>query len=165
MPTLNLHKILAVVNLLVASLLFIDSFLIKSIIKTEVFHMYTSTETRNDANDSHWTNFILAESGNEYREPKYDGYSLKYEDTFFVHITPLLRRPIKLVYMQSNPPTVINSGALNESRIGFLSGMFILAASILTLLNLLFFLNENWRERIIFGSTTLLLVLLFFYFF
>lgn len=165
MPKSNLHKGLAIFNLLVVSLLYSDTFIIMPAIRKEVFHTYSSTESRTNLNYSHWTNFIHTETGNKYREPTYKGYSLKYQDTFFVHITFLLRRPIKLIYPQSSPPTVINSGALNESILGKVSSIYIFLASILTFFNGLIFLNINWKERIIFAATSILLIVLFFYFY
>ena len=160
-----MYKILAIINLVVVAVIITDTFVIKPIMKEEVFHIYTSVETRTLRLSSHWTNFIITASGSKYQEPQNTGWQLQPGDKFIVAKSYIFRRPIQLIYSSKGEIKRINCGGLNENYFELMITLYVMLISLIQ-----FFKNPirariNLNERLIFSGSSLLCVVVFFYFF
>ena len=169
MKYLSIHRILALSNLFLLSLLVTDDFLITPKHSLQVFSYVSSAETRS-ANPalSHFSYFIVSKSGKRFQIPANEegmDHVFNNGDTFFVDISRIFNRPVKMDFPLQKGFLSIKTGILNNGFYGKIMMIYILLVSLIHVLPVQIIKRDNLNERLIFSGTAILMVLLFFYFY
>lgn len=165
MKTIRLHRILAIVNLLILLIFVSDTYFIQPVRIKEVFHMYNSVYSHNKYGAGSWTNYIETESGKSYWQPDGTPARLELGDTFFIEKSRMFSKPLHLIYPRSSSDMIIDCGGLNEGWFMKVLSVYIFIVSLITLAGWSVFKNPNYNERLIFSGSTLMAVLIFVYFY
>jgi hypothetical protein len=166
----TIHRILASSNLLILLVLVTDNFVITPKRTLEIYNYRSSVETRGSASpiSSHYSYFINTKSGDQFQLPvdgEQKNLGLNEGDTFFVDISRILRRPVRILCSTQAGVLSIRTGIINNGFSGKIMIAYILLVSLIHILPWQIIKRNNLNERLIFSGSAILLVLLFFNFY
>lgn len=161
------NRRLALVNIFILVLIFLDAFILHPKRQLEIFDRYETKETLSPETGTrdHLTNFIHAKSGHKFREPSESKNTLNSGDTFYIERSIILNRPIILLYRTSDSIKSVKCGTLNQGYFGITIVLFIFIISIINVFPKVIIHRPNLNERLLFCGTAFLIVSILLYFF
>jgi hypothetical protein len=164
MTSSALYRLLALFNIVVLSVLVLDTYVLNQTTHLQIYDHSSSELTRTSVTRSYWSYFIHAKSGEKYQVPENTNMDLSYNDSFYVNRSYLFRKPLSIIYPVGDDQYILYTGLLNSNLFSHLVAAFILVVSFINLLPITLIKGPNLREKLIFSSTSILVVLVVFYF-